>query len=290
MALATHVGVDENGLGPRLGPLIVTAVTRSGAAPKAAPISEQAPAGGPRGTARGLEAAGLLRRLGARRGVGTRARARARRSARDPGSSSRALVPRRGRHPSRALPVAPRTAVLGRRRREPSRPMPDAVARSRATSRSSRSAGSQVTRRARRHRVRQAPERGGRPRASPASTPTCTRWSGSSSTRRGEPDAAGDVLATCGKVGGLRPLRRGVRRASCCHTPLVEGRARSEYRVPGVGTRRVRARRGGAPPARGDGVARRQVGARSAHAAHRPLPPGDARPDAAPTRAGTTTP
>jgi hypothetical protein len=47
--------------------------------------------------------------------------------------------------------------------------------------------------------------------------------------------ARSDVVATCGKVGGFD--RYGESFASfLLHTPIVEGRARSEYRVPGVGT------------------------------------------------------
>lgn len=44
-----------------------------------------------------------------------------------------------------------------------------------------------------------------------------------------------EVIATCGKVGGFD--RYGDSFASFpLHTPVIEGRARSEYRVPGVGT------------------------------------------------------
>ena len=48
-------------------------------------------------------------------------------------------------------------------------------------------------------------------------------------------EAGGPVVATCGKVGGFD--RYGESFASfLLHTPVVEGRARSEYRVPGVGS------------------------------------------------------
>jgi ribonuclease HII len=48
-------------------------------------------------------------------------------------------------------------------------------------------------------------------------------------------ETGGDVVATCGKVGGFD--RYGDSFASFpLHTPVIEGRARSEYRVPGVGT------------------------------------------------------
>jgi ribonuclease HII len=48
-------------------------------------------------------------------------------------------------------------------------------------------------------------------------------------------EAGSDVVATCGKVGGFD--RYGESFASfLLHTPVVEGRARSEYRVPGVGS------------------------------------------------------
>jgi ribonuclease HII len=48
-------------------------------------------------------------------------------------------------------------------------------------------------------------------------------------------DAGSEVVATCGKVGGFD--RYGESFASfVLHTAVVEGRARSEYRVPGVGS------------------------------------------------------
>jgi ribonuclease HII len=48
-------------------------------------------------------------------------------------------------------------------------------------------------------------------------------------------ETGGEVLATCGKVGGFD--KYGDQFASFpLHTPIVEGRARSEYRVPGIGT------------------------------------------------------
>jgi ribonuclease HII len=48
-------------------------------------------------------------------------------------------------------------------------------------------------------------------------------------------EAKSEVVATCGKVGGFD--RYGNSFASfLLHTPVVEGRARSEYRVPGVGS------------------------------------------------------
>lgn len=48
-------------------------------------------------------------------------------------------------------------------------------------------------------------------------------------------ESGAEVVATCGKVGGFD--RYGDSFASfALHTPVIEGRARSEYRVPGVGT------------------------------------------------------
>jgi ribonuclease HII len=48
-------------------------------------------------------------------------------------------------------------------------------------------------------------------------------------------ETGGEVVATCGKVGGYD--RYGDAFATFpLHTPVIEGRARSEYRVPGVGT------------------------------------------------------
>jgi ribonuclease HII len=47
--------------------------------------------------------------------------------------------------------------------------------------------------------------------------------------------AGGEVVATCGKVGGYDRYGEAFARFTL-HTPVVEGRARSEYRVPGVGT------------------------------------------------------
>jgi ribonuclease HII len=47
--------------------------------------------------------------------------------------------------------------------------------------------------------------------------------------------AGGEVIATCGKVGGYDKYGDAFGRFAL-HTPIVEGRARSEYRVPGVGT------------------------------------------------------
>jgi ribonuclease HII len=44
-----------------------------------------------------------------------------------------------------------------------------------------------------------------------------------------------EVVATCGKVGGFDRYGDAFGRFAL-HTPIVEGRARSEYRVPGVGT------------------------------------------------------
>ncbi len=48
-------------------------------------------------------------------------------------------------------------------------------------------------------------------------------------------DTGREVVATCGKVGGYDRYG-GAFQTFLLHTPVVEGRARSEYRVPGVGT------------------------------------------------------
>jgi ribonuclease HII len=44
-----------------------------------------------------------------------------------------------------------------------------------------------------------------------------------------------EVTAVCGKVGGFDRYGEAFGRFAL-HTPMIEGRARSEYRVPGVGT------------------------------------------------------
>src|SRR5439155_26909298 len=49
-------------------------------------------------------------------------------------------------------------------------------------------------------------------------------------------DAGAEIFAACGKVGGFDRYTFGpIVDAGCLHVPLVEGRARSEYQVAGVG-------------------------------------------------------
>jgi hypothetical protein len=49
-------------------------------------------------------------------------------------------------------------------------------------------------------------------------------------------EAGAPLFAACGKVGGFDKYRFGpFELAGCLHAPLVEGRARSEYQVAGVG-------------------------------------------------------
>ena len=246
---------------------------------------------------RAARAARTTRRSSCRTGTrrsGRPGRGRSRRrmghaGADEPGGARPRALARRGRGCSEApCPERPRRAVLERRGRGVR--CDDEAARRgwSGTSRGSRTPGVNVTRAAVRRDVHAAAQRGRRARASRASTWTCTRWSGWRSTRASAPGATSS--ATCGKVGGFDryppafgPL------GGRLHAVAVEGRARSEYSIPGLGRIAFVRDADAKPPARVHGVARRQVGARPADGAHRPLPPRRTT-RICPTRAATTTP
>ena len=208
MTARYRIGVDENGLGPRLGPLVVTAVL--------ARVTDEG-ARSPRASSRGALAERLgdskamvvARRRRARRGVGARARARgARRTARArrPDALIHAISARRRRDASRALPVARRGAMLDGR----GRGLRGATTRSsrgrRAISTRSRRRASRSSRCASVILCTERLNDGARRGHEPLRRSTCTRWSGSCSRSRAT--AGADVTAVCGKVGGYRQVLR----------------------------------------------------------------------------------
>jgi ribonuclease HII len=228
MAMPTHVGVDENGLGPRLGPLIVTAVSARATA-EAAPLLSKRPRGG------------LAARLGdSKRLVSFDDSALGE-------AWARALVPG---------PKTPEELVRALSLDE------DATLRAPCPSHHERqcwgvegeafTAGPEAVLAIARDLARLA-ERGVQVTRVRVAIVCAKRLN--EAVARGKsrfdadlhamerlvmdaaaaPDAAGNVLATCGKVGGFDRYGEAFARFML-HVPLVEGRARSEYRVPGVGT------------------------------------------------------
>jgi ribonuclease HII len=224
----THVGVDENGLGPRLGPLIVTAVSAR-ASEEAAPILSKRPRGG----------------LAARLGDSKRLVSFDDSALGEAWARAVAPGPRTPEELVRALSLDDdatlRSPCPSHHERqcwgtdgEAFAAEPDAVdAIARDLARLAER-GVQVT------RVRVAIVC--TKRLNDAVARGKSRFDADLHTMErlvidaaGAPDAGGDVLATCGKVGGFDRYGDAFARFTL-HAPLVEGRARSEYRVPGVGT------------------------------------------------------
>ena len=269
-----RIGIDENGLGPRLGPLIVTAVIARTAGRRAR-AGREAPARAPcaRGSATRRSSSPTATRPSARRG---RAPSRARMGLADARGPTRSCARSRSSPRRRSRPCPGTTpAVLGRRGRGSSRAdeaLVDTVARDLARSGAGRR---RPARRVRRHRACGAPERRHRQRAVALSRrpprdgaprprrPRASRRRGRRHLRQGR---------------RLQQLPAGVRAARRAPPRRVEeGAQRSEYPVPGVG----RSPSCATPTRRTcswHGLARGQMGARSADGARRPLPPRG-RPD-----------
>jgi ribonuclease HII len=224
----THVGVDENGLGPRLGPLVVTAVSAQ-ATGEAAPLLSKRPRGG------------LAARLGdSKRLVSFDDSALGE-------AWARALVPGPGTPEElvRALcldgDATLRSPCPSHHERqcwgtegEAFAAAPDSVAAIARDLTRLAERGVQVT------RVRVAIVCAKRLNEGVARGKSRFDADLHAMERlvldaASTPEAAGDVLATCGKVGGFDRYGEAFARFML-HVPLVEGRARSEYRVPGVGT------------------------------------------------------
>jgi ribonuclease HII len=228
-----HVGVDENGLGPRLGPLIVTAVYAR-ATPDGAKLIGRKPRGGLAerlGDSKRLvsfEDSGLgavwgtslARRLGWERAHDARPADVIRALALEDDASLRGACPRHhvdqcwdGEGEALAIDDALAERVEGDL---------DKLA-----SRGLRVVGARVAIVCAR-RLNDAIDRG--QSRFDVDLHTMERL-----VARASRDAGAEVVATCGKVGGFD--RYGDSFATfLLHTPLIEGRARSEYRVPGVGT------------------------------------------------------
>jgi ribonuclease HII len=235
MSEAFYVGVDENGLGPRLGPLVVTAVLAR-ATPEGAKLIGKRPRGG------------LATRLGDSKrlvsfedsGLGAAwAIAMARRAsgalpiplepadvvqmlAIEDGASLRKACPTH--HVEQCWRTQGEQGAL-----EASAPLVDDVERdlARLATRGVHVMGARVAIVCAK-RLNDAVERG--QSRFDADLHTMERLVANAAR-----EAGGEVVATCGKVGGFD--RYGESFASfLLHTPVVEGRARSEYRVPGVGS------------------------------------------------------
>jgi ribonuclease HII len=229
----TYVGVDENGLGPRLGPLIVTAVSASATDQGAALLVKK-----PRG--------GLATRLGdskrlvsfddsalgeawARRLASTAATTNAPTTspvalvaalALDPDETLRALCP--SHHEAQCWGAEDEAFVA-------EAATLDAIAADLAKL---EARGVRVLR-ARvaivcAKRLNDAVDKG--QSRFDVDLHTMERLVIDAAKFAGE-----EVTATCGKVGGFDRYGDAFGRFAL-HTPMVEGRARSEYRVPGVGT------------------------------------------------------
>jgi ribonuclease HII len=228
-----HVGVDENGLGPRLGPLIVTAVTARAGEEGAKVIGKR-----PRGSlaARLGDSKDLVSfedsALGAAWAVAMARRAGAEvGSLRTPADVLRALALEDERSLRSACPdhhVDQCWRTEGETI-EPAAALVDDVERdlARLSARGVHVTGARVAIVCAK-RLNDAVTRG----HSRFDADLHAMEQLVASVAHG---ARAEVVATCGKVGGYD--RYGDAFASfLLHTPVVEGRARSEYRVPGVGS------------------------------------------------------
>jgi ribonuclease HII len=224
------VGVDENGLGPRLGPLIVTAVLAKATAEGAKLVAKR-----PRG---GLAARlGDSKRLvsfgdsdlGAAWAIAMAKRAGA--TASDPEGVVRALALEDEASLTRACP-SHHVSQCWRAEGEAFAPDAPLVASVDGDLAKLRARGVDVLG-ARvaivcAKRLNDAVARG----ESRFDTDLHTMERLVAAAAR---EAGDEVVATCGKVGGFD--RYGSSFATfALHTPVVEGRARSEYRVPGIGS------------------------------------------------------
>jgi ribonuclease HII len=229
-AFRFHVGVDENGLGPRLGPLIVTAVLAQ-ATPEGVKLIGKRPRGG------------LATRLGDSKqlvsfgdsGLGEAwAIALAKRAGAtlvEPASVVRALALEDDASLRRACPThhVDQCWRTDGEALTPEAPLVGDVEGdlARLESRGVRIVGAKVAIVCAK-RLNDAVERGHS--RFDADLHTMERLVADAAREAGE-----EVVATCGKVGGFDRYGESFDRF-LLHTPIVEGRARSEYRVPGVGS------------------------------------------------------
>jgi ribonuclease HII len=229
---AILVGVDENGLGPRLGPLIVTAVTARASAEGAKLVGKR-----PRGS--------LATRLGdSKRLVSF-----------DDGALGEAWAIALAKHASGAVHSASASAIVSALALDDEATLQSAcpshhVDQCWSTEGEALAADASLVTKVERDLARLA-ERGLEVTGARVAI-TCAKQLNSAVDRglsrfhtdlhvmerlvaSAARDAGTEVRATCGKVGGFD--RYGEAFGSFgLHVAVVEGRARSEYRVPGVGT------------------------------------------------------
>jgi ribonuclease HII len=225
-----YVGVDENGLGPRLGPLIVTAVLAR-ATPEGAKLIGKRPRGGLAGRLGDSKRLVSFEDSGLGEAWAIAMAKRAGATASRPAEVVRALALEdeaslRSACPTHHVEQCWRTEGEAL---APEAPLVEDVERdlARLASRGVQVVGARVAIVCAK-RLNDAVERGNS--RFDADLHTMERLVANAAR-----EAGGEVIATCGKVGGFD--RYGESFATfLLHTAVVEGRARSEYRVPGIGS------------------------------------------------------